>query len=300
MPIESMTGFGKAQTPLDDKILTVEIKTLNYRYLDIQLRIPGNWGELEEPLRQKVQKYITRGRVTLFANITEPNSNFSPKIPRINRHALQAYKTILDELQKITSSLSPLPYAHMEIEDLIKLPGIIVLEDPFNDPKALAEPLLSTAEKALQSLKEMRLREGQNLQKNIEKLLNSIENISKKIESAAKDLPKKQFQRLQKNLQNYNPSSEINNERLLQELAIFAEKSDINEEIQRLYSHTEQFKNLLNSKQPVGRKMDFLCQEFLRETNTIASKAGDKNITPLAIELKSIIEMIREQVQNIQ
>ncbi len=300
MPIQSMTGFGKAQSPFNGQILTVEIKTLNHRYLDIQLRIPGNWAELEEPLRQKIRKFLSRGRVTLFANITEPNSNLTPRIPRLNQNALSAYRQIIEQLKSQLSETAREFRSDLNIDELLKLPGIIVLEDPFNDPKALAEPLLQTAEEALKNLKQMRIKEGQILQKEIEKFLQNIGEIAKKIEELAVSLPEKQFQKLKRNLQNYNLPADLNSDRLLQELAIFAEKSDISEEIQRLYSHVQQFKSLLNSNQPVGRKMDFLCQEFLREANTIASKAGDKNITPHIIELKSIIEKIREQVQNIE
>lgn len=287
----SMTGFGKAEYK-NGYELTVEIKTVNNRFLDILPKYPKSFLMFDDLIRKTVQKKLTRGRVEIFftfsdARDVEKNLGTDVALAKAYFKSAQA---IADELQ-IENDLS--------VSRIIRMPDVVSLISGEVDEEAIKTIIVQTLTSALDNLNEMRLAEGEKLKNDLTDRINEIERLvevlSKKAPLVAENYRKKIDERVRTILEN----TQIDETRLLQEVAIFADKSNIDEELTRLNSHISQFRSILLDKN-AGRKLDFLVQEFNREANTICSKANDVDVTNVALQLKCEIEKIREQIQNIE
>ena len=288
----SMTGFGRGEYKDDNYQFLVECKTINHKYADINIRLPRKLSFLEDKARILVKDYIKRGRVDLYIKLDllgseDVNLKFDEELATQYVSILKQIKDKFDLVDDIS------------VMNIAKFPDVIKTEEKEDDEDKLWSML--ALENALLKLKEMRSEEGKKLAEDIQNrcdlLKNYIEDIEKYSYNVVIDYKEKLKNRISDMLE--DPSI-IDESRLAQEVAIYADKSSITEEIVRFKSHIEQLKNTVVKNESIGRKIDFLIQEMNRETNTIGSKSSDLNITNLVVEIKSELEKIREQIQNIQ
>ncbi len=294
--LKSMTGYGKGEAEAEDLVFIVEIKTLNSRYRDIILRIHQEFQELEMDIRKWVAERINRGRVEIFIK-TEPILDRMEYELVLNEPLAKAYMDVfkrVSELFPIDSSVSIDTFCHLR--------DVIIQKPREWDIEKLRLTLKTAMDKALNSVEEMRKREGEILQKDLLVRIEKIKKILREIKERAPDVVELYRNKLKENVERLlqNQDISISEDRILQEVAIFAERSDITEEIVRLESHITQFLSFINREEPVGRRLDFLIQEMNRETNTIGAKSQDSVISSFVVDMKAEIEKIREQVQNIE
>lgn len=290
----SMTGFGRGEYKDDNYQFLVECKTINHKYADINIRLPRKLSFLEDKARILVKDYIKRGRVDLYIKLDllgseDVNLKFDEELATQYVSILKQIKDKFDLVDDIS------------VMNIAKFPDVIKTEEKEDDEDKLWLMLKVALENALLKLKEMRSEEGKKLAEDIQNrcdlLKNYIEDIEKYSYNVVIDYKEKLKDRISDMLE--DPSI-IDESRLAQEVAIYADKSSITEEIVRFKSHIEQLKNTVVKNESIGRKIDFLIQEMNRETNTIGSKSSDLNITNLVVEVKSELEKIREQIQNIE
>ena len=290
----SMTGFGRGEYKDDNYQFLVECKTINHKYADINIRLPRKLSFLEDKARILVKDYIKRGRVDLYIKLDllgseDVNLKFDEELATQYASILKQIKEKFDLVDDIS------------VMNIAKFPDVIKTEEKEDDEDKLWSMLKVALENALLKLKEMRSEEGKKLAEDIQNrcdlLKNYIEDIEKYSYNVVIDYKEKLKNRISDMLE--DPSI-IDESRLAQEVAIYADKSSITEEIVRFKSHIEQLKNTVVKNESIGRKIDFLIQEMNRETNTIGSKSSDLNITNLVVEVKSELEKIREQIQNIE
>ena len=290
----SMTGFGRGEYKDDNYQFLVECKTINHKYADINIRLPRKLSFLEDKARILVKDYIKRGRVDLYIKLDllgseDVNLKFDEELAT---QYVSILKQINDKFDLVDD---------ISVMNIAKFPDVIKTEEKEDDEDKLWSMLKVALENALLKLKEMRSEEGKKLAEDIQNrcdlLKNYIEDIEKYSYNVVIDYKEKLKNRISDMLE--DPSI-IDESRLAQEVAIYADKSSITEEIVRFKSHIEQLKNTVVKNESIGRKIDFLIQEMNRETNTIGSKSSDLNITNLVVEVKSELEKIREQIQNIE
>ncbi len=291
--IKSMTGFGRAKKENEGRFYTVEIKSVNHKYSDISIRMPRFLNRFEDKIRKKITTTISRGKVDVLINF-ENYSKEGNQI-RFNIGLAKEYVKGLEELAKQTG----LPNA-IDIMELAKMPEILKIEEQEND-ELIGKELMDALEEALENFVQMRAFEGQKLAEDMQKRMIFVEQKVTEIEQYASTLVKEYMEKLQVRVAELMDTKVVDENRLAQEIVIFSDKSSIEEELTRLHSHIHQFKNFLETgKSPIGKKFDFLIQEMNREINTIGSKANCLEITNRVIDLKTEIENIREQVQNIE
>ncbi len=289
--ILSMTGYGKKEKEIDGLYYNVEIRSVNHRYQDITIKLPKFLMSLEEKIKKEVQEILQRGKIEVNINFKETKPKFTfidVNWPVLNSYFL-ALESIRDKLgieQKVT------------IHDLLNFNDIIQTDEKI-DLSVVEKELLPLVEGAAKEVKQMRINEGKSLAKDIIEKINNIDLFFQNIISKAIELPREYKQKLELRLKELLTNAIIDKERLAQEVAILADKASIDEEIIRLKSHIQQAKNMIQYNEPVGRKFDFLIQEMNREINTIGAKANDLLIIQTVIEIKSELEKLREQVQNI-
>lgn len=290
----SMTGFGRGEYKDDNYYFLVECKTINHKYCDINIRLPRKISFLEDKARNFVKNYIKRGRVDIYIKLDllgseDVNLKFDEVLASQYVNILRDIRDKFDLVDDIS------------VMNVAKFPDIIKTEEKEEDEELLWSMLRKALEETLIKLKEMRSEEGQRLAKDVlercDLLKSLIEEIEKHSHNVVIEYKEKLNSRISEILE--NPSL-IDENRLAQEVAIYADKSSITEEIVRFKSHIEQLKNTIVKDESIGRKIDFLIQEMNRETNTIGSKSSDLNITNLVVEIKSELEKIREQIQNIE
>jgi len=294
--LKSMTGYGKGEAEAEDLAFTVEIKTLNSRYRDIILRMPQEFQELEMDIRKWIAERINRGRVEISIK-TEPILDRIEYELILNEPLAKAYVDIfkrISELYPVDSSVSIDTFCHLR--------DVIVQRPKERDIETLRFSLKKAIDKALDSVEEMRKREGETLQKDLLARIEKIKEILQEIKERSPVIVEFYKNRLKESVERLLQDQDISisEDRILQEVAIFAERSDITEEIVRLESHITQFLTFINREEPVGRRLDFLIQEMNRETNTIGAKSQDSVISSFVVDIKAEIEKIREQVQNIE
>ncbi|MDE5741982.1 MAG: YicC family protein [Oscillospiraceae bacterium] len=291
--IRSMTGYGRSQKTLDGREILVEIKSVNHRYFEFSARVPRAYGYLEEKLKSFLQGKVSRGKVEMVVTIY--NIEGKDALIEVNSSIAKGY---VDALRKANETL--------ELKDDITLSNLIRLPDIFNviknteDEEVIWNDVKIAAEEALNSFVAMREAEGVKMREDVEQRLNYIEKLVEKVEERSPMVTEAYRERLYNKLSEILNDKKIDEQRILTEAAVFSEKTAVDEETVRLKSHINQFRSLLEINEPVGRKLDFLIQEFNRESNTIGSKAQDVEITKIVVELKSEIEKIREQIQNIE
>ena len=293
MPPKSMTGYGKGEARQDDITVTVEIKTVNQRYTDISVKLPRTFLSLENGVRKQVAAVVGRGKVDVYVNYELASE--AQVVPKLNNELAVAYHKLFVELA-----------GHLNLQDRISIDHIINQRDVVRveeaeiDESTLESCLRSATAVALESLLAMRAAEGEETRKDIEDRLNVTETILAQIEQRAPQVPIEWQERLTERLERLQQNVEWDPQRVAQEIAVYADRCDISEEITRFKSHLVQFRGMLDDQEPVGRRMDFLVQELNREVNTMGSKSNDAELATAVVTLKSELEKIREQVQNIE
>ncbi|WP_099203052.1 YicC/YloC family endoribonuclease [Miniphocaeibacter massiliensis] len=290
----SMTGFGRSDGENDNFEITVEMKTVNNKYLDIQIKSPYYFNYMEEDIKKTIRKYLNRGRVDVFIKSTRKLGNTSKivvdyELAKMINNSLKDLKDDLDIEENV------------KLNHILKYDGVIELKHDELDEDITRTFLLEIIENTCKELSEMRSIEGENLVKIILEQTKEMKDLVVKIKKRSPKLAEKYREDLYTKIQDvFQEFDKLAEERINLEIALFAEKSDITEEIVRLKSHIEQFEDTIKKYIPIGRKLDFIVQEMNREVNTISSKSNDTELTEYAIELKSIIEKIREQIQNLE
>jgi uncharacterized protein (TIGR00255 family) len=290
--IKSMTGYGQGSADGEDFKVRVDVRTVNNRFLDIHLRSPQELASLEVTLKKQVQGGVRRGRVDLTISVDQmKQAKFE-----INRPLVSGYLSALSEL-KSEFGLGGEP----SLELLAKLPGALqVSQDSRELDDRFVASVVAAVSQALVSLAEMRVVEGQELATELGNRLDVIEGKLPSIESEAGQLPSIYREKLARRIQEILAGGAVDEARLAQEAVLLADRSDISEEITRLKSHIIQMRDVLKSDEEVGKRLDFILQEMNREANTILSKSGDLAISDAAIIIKTEVEKLREQVQNVE
>jgi len=293
MALKSMTGYGRAEVENQGRIWTAEVKSVNNRFLDAKIKLPRNYAALEDPIRKKIGNFHQRGRVDLIVSVS---GDFSDLVKiGIDVNLARIYRDRLDELASELNLKS-----QTELSLLINLPDVLTREQ---QPEDLEEiwPLLETAiDDAFGQCHDMRAREGEALAGDLGERLKVFTEVLDSIEQSVPAIMADRESVLRERLEKLLDTIDLDPARLAQEVAILVDKSDVTEEMVRLRSHIDQLGDLLDSSAPVGRKLDFLIQEFLREVNTIGSKINDAENAHKTVSLKSELEKMREQVQNIE
>lgn len=290
--MKSMTGFGRASLESNGKNYIIEIKTVNNKYSDITVKSPKRLSFMEDKIRKQIANRITRGKVEVSVSFFD-FSNKSKNVV-LNKEIAKEYIKQLREIAD-ENNLSE----NISVVEIAKLPDILNSIDSDNDEE-IASEALQCLNMALDSLIEMRKAEGENIKQDLLVRIESVQNLVDKIAENSKGIVEEYVSKLEKRVKEILKTDVVDENRIAQEAVIYADKTSIEEELTRLNSHIVQFKELVNSDGPVGKKLDFMIQEMNRETNTIGSKAGSGEITKAVIDLKVELEDIREQIQNIE
>jgi len=291
--MRSMTGFGRGEATVDQWKINVELSGVNRKQIDVSVNLPSALVELEGDLRRTVTESISRGRVTVRVNL-EHTGNRAAELTfdeELARQYIEAAKT-LSALGEIETRLTA--------ADLFRAPGLFRLQDSEVDASDLRDTLLEAAGDGLNRLSEMQTQEGEHLRADLIARLNAIEEEARQIAELSPKVPATHRENLMKRLRESGLEVDLDDDRVLKEIGLFADRCDISEELTRIDSHLAQFRTYLENDEPVGRSLDFLCQEFNRELNTIGSKANDADIAQGIVRSKTELEKIREQVQNVQ
>ena len=290
--MKSMTGFGRASLESNGKNYIIEIKTVNNKYSDITVKSPKRLSFMEDKIRKQIANRITRGKVEVSVSFFD-FSNKSKNVV-LNKEIAKEYIKQLREIAD-ENNLSE----NISVVEIAKLPDILNSIDSDNDEEISSEAL-QCLNMALDSLIEMRKTEGENIKQDLLVRIERVQNLVDKIAENSKGIVEEYVSKLEKRVKEILKTDVVDENRIAQEAVIYADKTSIEEELTRLNSHIVQFKELVNSDGPVGKKLDFMIQEMNRETNTIGSKAGSGEITKAVIDLKIELEDIREQIQNIE
>ena len=290
--IKSMTGYGKANLEKNSRKYIIEIKSVNHRYMDVSIKMPRALSYLEEIIKNEISKNIKRGKVDVF--ITFENNSIEGREIKINTELAKGYIKELRKLAKEENILSDI-----QVNDIARYPDVLTIQDSQDDEEIKHE-ILEVVGKATENLVSMRKTEGEKIAKDLKERLELIQNKVNKVSKLSTGLIEEYVVKLEERVKQILKDQEIDKTRLAQEVVIYADRCSIEEEITRLNSHIAQFNKLLNSDEAVGKKLDFIIQEMNRETNTIGSKANSLEITNSVIDMKTEIENLREQVQNIE
>ncbi|MCI8411153.1 MAG: YicC family protein [Clostridia bacterium] len=290
--IKSMTGYGKANLSKNLREYQIEIKSVNHRYLDISVKMPRTLSYLEEDIKKVVSSKVKRGKIDVF--VTFENNSTEGKDIKINTEIAKIYINELKKLAKQENILS-----NIEVTEISKYPDVLSIKTTQDDD-AIKQEVIEVTDMAVDRLINMRQIEGKKMVEDLLARIDVIIGKIKEISSLSTGLIEEYVVKLEGRIKEILKNQEIDQARLAQEVVIYADKCSIQEEVTRLDSHISQFENLLNSDEAVGKKLDFIIQEMNRETNTIGSKANNLEITNGVIDIKTEIENIREQVQNIE
>jgi len=284
-----MTGYGRASGELDGRQLTVELKSVNHRFLDLNLRLPRSFLFLEEEARKRIGRRLSRGHVDAF--FTYRNFRQDARAVTVDRGLLDAYMRSMDEIPGLPDDRTLL--------NVLRLPEVFQISEAEEDREALSKLFSDALEGALDELALMRGREGEALRTDMDARASALEQIVGGIQNRYPGTVRQYMERLRAGVQELI-DRQVDEARLLQEVALMADRAAIDEELVRLSSHILQLREYLRQPEPAGRKLDFLVQEMNREVNTISSKSQDIEITRLAMDGKAEIEKLREQLQNIE
>ena len=289
---KSMTGYGKGSLSINLREYQVEIKTVNHKYIDINIKMPRIISYLEEEVRKLISSKIKRGKVDVF--ISFDNYSKDGNDIRINTELAKIYINNLKKLaeeEKISDNI--------EVTEITRLPDVLTIKSNLDEEQIKIE-LLQTVEEAITQLINMRQAEGTRISRDIFSKISEIEGKKQEIFELSTGLIEEYVVKLETRIKELLKTDELDKTRLMQEVVIYADKCSVEEEITRLTSHIEQLRDLINTDEPSGKKMDFIIQEMNRETNTIGSKANNLEITNRVVDIKTILEDIREQIQNIE
>lgn len=290
---KSMTGYGRSKMLFGAREITVEIRSVNHKFFEFSSRVPGQYGYIEDKLKALFSASISRGKVEAYVSIsTNDGSDVSVEV---NTPLAENY---ISALRKANSTLNLTD--DITLTRLFGIPDIFTVTKAETDENELWEEVRATASAALEGFVDMRRREGERLKADILTKLDYIEETVAKIELRSPEVTKEYRERLYQKLCDILQDKNIDEARILTEAAIFADKTAVDEETVRLKSHVASFRELLELDEPIGKKLDFLVQEMNREVNTTGSKCSDLTITKMVVDLKSTIEKVREQIQNIE
>lgn len=289
----SMTGYGRGTASLDGRELTIELKSVNNRFLDIGMKLPRQLSFLEDTLRKLLNDGLSRGHVDVFVNYRNLRSD--AKTVRVDEALLKAYLTSARESAKALDLVDDLTLSRA-----LTLPDVTIILPADEDQQALLELGRSVMTEAITNLKDMRRKEGERLKLDLSARMDTMTGYAQSIERRAPAVVEEYRAKLTARIEELLGETEVDRARLATEVAIFADRAAIDEEIVRLNTHLLHFRELLEADEPVGRKMDFLVQEMNRECNTIGSKANDAELTSIVLLCKAEIEKLREQIQNIE
>lgn len=291
--MKSMTGYGRAKLQKESREYIVEIKSVNHKYLDMNIKLPRNLFCMEDRVRKSISNKISRGKIDVF--ITYINNGIEGKNILINKDIARLYIKELEELANENNIASGL-----RATEISKLPEVLNIVIDEDDEDKIWSDLNECLEEALSNFVNMRETEGERIKLDLEERLNEInENVAKIIQNST-GLIEEYVVKLRNRIKEMLDTDIVYETRLAQEIVIYSDKISIEEEITRIKSHIEQFRTLLDEKDPIGKKADFIIQEMNRETNTMGSKSGSIDIINLVIKIKTQIEDIREQIQNIE
>lgn len=291
--MKSMTGYGRAKLQKESREYIVEMKSVNHKYLDMNIKLPRNLFCMEDRVRKSISNKISRGKIDVF--ITYINNGIEGKNILINKDIARLYIKELEELANENNIASGL-----RATEISKLPEVLNIAIDEDDEDKIWSDLNECLEEALSNFVNMRETEGERIKLDLEERLNEInENVAKIIQNST-GLIEEYVVKLRNRIKEMLDTDIVDETRLAQEIVIYSDKISIEEEITRIKSHIEQFRTLLDEKDPIGKKADFIIQEMNRETNTMGSKSGSIDIINLVIKIKTQIEDIREQIQNIE
>ncbi|MBR1822677.1 MAG: YicC family protein [Ruminococcus sp.] len=291
--LKSMTGYGRAQKILNGRDILVEIRSVNHRYYEYSSRIPRAYNYIDEKLKALLKNSISRGKVEVAVTIN--NIEGKDTEIAINKGTAEGY---VQALRSVSQELGL--DDDLTLSKLIKLPDIFTIQKTPDDEEQVWSDVAEVAEEAVAKFVEMRTIEGQRLRTDITEKADGILRMVMEVERLSPITVENYRSRLYKKLSEILESKDIDEQRIITEAAVFAEKIAVDEETVRLRSHISQLKTMLGSDEAVGRKLDFIVQEMNREVNTIGSKAQDLNVTKIVVDMKAEIEKIREQIQNIE
>ncbi len=291
--INSMTGFGRFEGAVNGRSITLEIKSVNHRYTEFNCRLTRGYSFLEEKLKSYITSKVKRGKIDMFVSISEPED--TPTDVVINHNLAEGYINALKELEEkygITNSVNTV--------DVGKYPDVLTVKKAEEDEDKVWDDVRNAVDSALEGFLEMRKAEGERLKADVLSRAETIMSIVDEIEKRSPETVEEYKTRLKQKIEEFLGSGEYDEQRVITEVAIYADKVAVDEETVRLRSHFEQLNTYLNSDEPVGRSIDFLIQEMNREANTIGSKVKDAEIAQKVVRIKNEIEKIREQIQNIE
>lgn len=291
--MKSMTGFGRSKLEENSREYIVEIKSVNHKYSDISIKLPRNIMCFEEKIKKIISSNISRGKVDVF--ITFNNYSDEGKDVIINKELAKNYINQLKELAN-ENGLDD----KIRVTEITKMPDVLQLKIEDDDSDVIWKELEKCVNQAVANFIDMRNVEGERIKQDLSARIDNVETLVNSIFSNTTGLIEEYVVKLRERIKEILQTDVVDEARLAQEIVIYADKCSVEEELTRLHSHIAQFRSLLQSKEPVGKKIDFLIQEMNRETNTIASKSVKLEITNLAIEIKTTIEDVREQIQNIE
>jgi len=290
--VKSMTGYGKSNLSINSREYQVEIKAVNHKYIDINIKMPRVISYLEEDIRKLVTSKIKRGKIDIsisFENYSKDGNDI-----RINTELAKMYIQNLRQLAE-EENIS----ANIEVTEITRLPDVLTIKSNLDENQMKIE-LLQTVENAIGQLISMRQSEGERISRDILTKIEQIEAKKQEIFMLSTGLIEEYVVKLEARIKELLKTEDLDKSRLMQEVVIYADKCSVEEEITRLTSHIEQLRNLIKTNEPSGKKMDFIIQEMNRETNTIGSKANNLEITNRVVDIKTLLEDVREQIQNIE
>ena len=291
--VKSMTGYGSAKGQAEGLEISVELKSVNNRFLDTAVRLPRSFLFAEDAVKSAVQSHISRGKVDVF--VTVDSASAGNMTVKVNEPLLRGY---IDALRHISEEYSL--ENDLTALSVSRFQDVLSVEKSDMDAEAIAAAIVSVTEQALCDFDAMRLREGEKLRDDVLNRLNTVDTLVSAVEREAPNTVAKYRSRLEQKMTEVLGTAGIDESRILAEAAIFADHIAVDEETVRLRSHMSQLRTMINGSAPTGKRIDFLMQEFNREANTIGSKCQNSDIAHIVVDLKSEIEKIREQIQNIE
>lgn len=289
---QSMTGYGRCTLAQDGREVTIELKSVNHRFLDLAFRMPRSFAFLENDMRAHISNKLARGHVDIF--VTYKNSRDDARKVTLDSALLGEYLTTLRQ-----GGIDHMLDDNLRLRDVLSMQDVLTVEEADEDQQALSALTLSALDTALDSLCAMRRREGEAMRGDVETRLDTLERTAHAIDERATQWLEEYRQRLRARIEEIC-QMQLDEARLTQEVALAADKAAVDEETVRLRSHIAQMRDLLKQSEPAGRKLDFLVQEMNREVNTTGSKSSDLILTGMVVDAKAELEKIREQIQNIE
>lgn len=291
--MRSMTGFGRAKLEKNNRIYSIEIKSVNHKYSDISIKLPRSLNYLEDSIKKQISSKVARGKIDVF--VTFENYSEQGKEVVINEELVKEYMEKFKLLAEKNNLSMNIP-----VTEITKLPDVLTLKETEEEEDTIQNELLECLEQAINNFVEMRTIEGNKIKEDLKTRIDKVECDVQKISEYSTRLVQEYVVKLEERIKEILKTDVVDQSRLAMEVVLFADKCSVEEELTRLKSHIEQFRTLINSEGTIGKKIDFLLQEMNRETNTMGSKSGSLDITNLVVNIKTELEDIREQIQNIE